>query len=68
MIKLADVAGAMADALRERGVGEPTASITAELGMAVFRVAFDRWVADGEERSFASLVDEALSGVAAAVA
>ena len=66
--KLADVAAAIAAAQRGRGVEEPTASLTAELGMAVFRVAFERWVADGEERSLPTLVDEALAGVVAAVA
>ena len=67
LIKLADVASAMAEALRRRGVPEPSASMTAELGMAAFRVAFERWVADGEQRSFLTLVDEALTNVAAAV-
>ena len=67
LIKLADVASAMAETLRQRGVPEPSASLTAELGMAVFRVAFERWVADGEQRSFLTLVDEALTNVAAAV-
>jgi AcrR family transcriptional regulator len=68
LIKLADVASAMAAALRERGVPEPGASLTAEMGIAVFRVAFERWVADGEDRSLSTLIDEALADVAAAVA
>ncbi len=33
----------LAAALRERGVGEPDASIAAETGIALFRVGFDRW-------------------------
>src|SRR6202453_2731180 len=46
LIKLAVVAAAVADALRHRGVGEPTASLTAEAGIAVFKIAFERWIAD----------------------
>src|SRR4051812_4327001 len=39
LVKLASIAAALAGALRERGVGEPAASLTAEAGIAVFRVA-----------------------------
>ena len=46
LIKLASVAAAVAEALRRRGVGEPTASLTAEAGMAVFRIAFERWITE----------------------
>lgn len=66
--KMADVTAAIAAAQRGRGVGEPLASLTAELGIAAFRVAFERWVADGEERSLRDLVDESLAGMADAVA
>ena len=45
LIKLATVAAAVADTLRRRGVGEPAASLTAEAGMAVFKIAFERWIA-----------------------
>jgi AcrR family transcriptional regulator len=44
LIKLASLASAMAGVLRERGVTEPAASLAAEAGIAVFRVAFERWV------------------------
>ncbi len=67
LIKLADVSAGMAEALRGRGVGEPLASMTAELGMAAFRVAFERWVAEDETRSLSELIDESLAGIAAAV-
>src|SRR5579863_3669862 len=55
--KLADVAAAIAAAQRGRGVEEPTASLTAELGIAAFRVAVERWVADGEDRTLPVLID-----------
>lgn len=66
--KMADVAAATAAAQRGRGVEEPAASLTAELGIAAFRVAFGRWLADGEQRSLLELTDESLAGIAAAVA
>jgi AcrR family transcriptional regulator len=65
LIKLAGVTAGMADALRARGVEEPEASMTAELGMAAFRVAFERWLAAGEERDLPELITEALASVAA---
>jgi AcrR family transcriptional regulator len=34
------------DTLRDRGVAGPTAGLTAEAGMAVFRVAFARWASE----------------------
>lgn len=65
LIKLADVTAAMAVALRARGVEDPDASMLAELGMAAFRVAFERWVAVGEQRTLPELIAAALASVAA---
>jgi AcrR family transcriptional regulator len=51
LIKLATLATALADGLRRRGVAEPDASLAAETGIVVLRVAFERWVrgpADGD--------------------
>jgi len=44
LTKLAAFAAAVAGALRDRGIPEPTASLAAETGVAVFKVAFARWV------------------------
>ncbi len=44
LIKLASMAAALAEALRRRGVADPAASLAAEAGIAVFKVAFERWV------------------------
>jgi AcrR family transcriptional regulator len=44
LIKLAKLAAALAGALRQRGVPELAATLAAEAGIAVFRVAFDRWI------------------------
>jgi AcrR family transcriptional regulator len=38
------LASAVASALRDRGIPEPGASLAAETGVAVFKVAFARWV------------------------
>ena len=60
LIKLASLATAIAAALAGRGVPELAASLTAEAGVAVFRVAFERWVSEANERSFPELIRESL--------
>lgn len=60
LIKMASLAVAMAGALRERGVKEPSASLTAEAGIAVFRVAFERWVTDPGPADLAIIIDDSL--------
>jgi AcrR family transcriptional regulator len=44
LIKLAALAAAVAAALRDRGIPEPAASLAAQTGVAVFKVAFARWI------------------------
>ena len=44
LIKLASWSGVLADGLVARGVDRATAGLAAETGLAVFRVAFERWV------------------------
>ncbi len=44
LIKLASLGDATRAALRSRGVPEPAASVTAEAGIAVFKIGFERWV------------------------
>jgi AcrR family transcriptional regulator len=56
LIKLASVASAMAGALRRRGVGDPMASLAAEAGMAVFKIAFEAWVRDAGGRSLSESI------------
>ena len=60
LIKLASYASAMTDALRRRGVADSTASLTAEAGITVFRVAFDRWHREGNRRELPKLIRESL--------
>jgi AcrR family transcriptional regulator len=44
LLKMAALGVAAAAALRSRGVEEPVATLAAESGVTVFRVAFERWV------------------------
>jgi AcrR family transcriptional regulator len=50
LVKLADWARELADGLRGRGVDEPAASLAAEVGVAVFRVAFEQWTTGSGNR------------------
>jgi AcrR family transcriptional regulator len=61
LLKLASLAAAIADALRKRGVGEPAASLTAEAGIAVFKVAFTRWVGDGDAPALTQVLRETMA-------
>lgn len=61
LIKMATLSAALAQALRERGVGEPDASLVAEAGIAVFRVAFRQWVGESERRNYVEIVKESLA-------
>jgi AcrR family transcriptional regulator len=67
-IKLARLAESVAVALRGRGVGDPAAILAAEAGMAVFHVAFARWVADDAGRTLQDLAREALAELRAVAA
>jgi AcrR family transcriptional regulator len=60
LIKLASLASALADALRRRGVVDPAATLTAEAGIAVFRVAFERWLEEGNRADLSRLIRESL--------
>jgi AcrR family transcriptional regulator len=60
-IKLASLASALADGLRRRGVGDPAASLAAEMGIAVFRIAFERWIDGTNQRALPEIVRESLN-------
>ena len=68
LIKLAKLSAALAEGLRARGVAEPDASLAAEAGIAVFRVAFAQWVAPSERRGYAEIVGESLARLQALAA
>jgi len=58
LLKHASLASAMADALRQRGVTEPTASLAAEAGVIAFKTAYARWVGDPDEQDLPTLIRE----------
>jgi AcrR family transcriptional regulator len=68
LIKMASYSAALAGALRKRGLGEPAASLTAEIGIAVFRIAFERWLDETNDREYRQLVRESLDHLKAVTA
>ncbi|MET8903888.1 TetR family transcriptional regulator [Streptomyces sp. NPDC004538] len=60
LIKLTSLSAALADRLRQRGTGDIEASLAAETGIAVFRVAFSRWVSAVEEQDLQDIMRETL--------
>ena len=68
LIKLASLASALADGLRRRGVGDPQAGLAAETGVAVLRVAFQRWLEEPVERPLAEVTRQSLADLTALVA
>jgi AcrR family transcriptional regulator len=53
--KLASLAVTVGDALRARGVDELAARLAAKAGIAVFEMAFVRWIREGEHRSLGDI-------------
>jgi AcrR family transcriptional regulator len=68
LIKLASLASAIADALRRRGVADPAASLSAEAGIAVFRIGFERWVQETSQRDLPELIRDSLDELKAVTA
>jgi AcrR family transcriptional regulator len=68
LIKLATLAAALAGALRGRGVPEPAASLAAEAGIAVFRIAFERWISQPSRPDLPQLIRESLDELRAVTA
>jgi AcrR family transcriptional regulator len=63
VVKLATLAVAVAGALRGRGVSEPAASLAAEAGIAVFKIAFERWVSQPAGDSLPEYIRECAAGL-----
>ncbi|WP_030378269.1 MULTISPECIES: TetR/AcrR family transcriptional regulator [unclassified Streptomyces] len=60
LAKLAALAATLTRALRERGVDTTTAALSAEMGIAAFKVAYERWVNDPDRRTLAQHIRETL--------
>ena len=68
LIKLASLSAALAEGLRQRGVTDPAASLAAEAGIAVFRIAIERWQNDPGQRDLPQLIRESLDALKAMTA
>jgi len=68
LIKLATLASAIADALRGRGVKDPAASLAAEAAIAVFKIAFERWVTETNQQDFSHLIRDSFDQLKAVTA
>jgi AcrR family transcriptional regulator len=68
LIKFASLSVALADTLRGRGVTEPVASLTAQVAMAVFRAAFERWIDQAGGLDLPQLIRDSLDELTALTA
>lgn len=68
VFKRAALAGAMTEALRERGVPDPAAGLAAELGADAFYRAFDRWADRDDRHALTDLARRELGELRAALA
>ncbi len=66
--KLADYGTAVAAALRDRGVSEPQATLAAEAGMTVLRVALERWANGDDDRELGEVMRESMAELRAVMA
>ncbi|MFI2474732.1 TetR family transcriptional regulator [Nocardia xishanensis] len=67
LVKLSTLAQGIAGALRGRGIEARTATLTSEAGIAVFRVAFNRWIAEAARQDLVPLIRETLDELRAAI-
>jgi AcrR family transcriptional regulator len=66
--KFASLSASLAATLRERGLGEPTATLTSELATAVFKVAFEQWIEASGDPDLSHLIRESLEQLRAVTA
>jgi AcrR family transcriptional regulator len=68
LIKMASLAAAVTKALHARGLTEPAASVVAQVGISVFRVGFERWVAAKRPGQLAAHIGAAVDALEAMTA
>jgi AcrR family transcriptional regulator len=68
LLKGALLTSAMAEALRRRGVTDPAASLAAEVGVIVFKTAFDCWVSEPNAQDLSRLIRASLAHLKGIVA
>jgi AcrR family transcriptional regulator len=66
-LKLSRLATSVAAALRERGMAEPAATLTAETGVIIFKVAVERWITDTADRDLSYHIDSLVTHLKALV-
>jgi hypothetical protein len=66
--KCVAVASALAATLRQRGVTDPAASLAAEAGIAVFRIAFELWINEPNQRDLPQFIRESFDELKAVTA
>ncbi|OBG30334.1 TetR/AcrR family transcriptional regulator [Mycobacterium sp. 852002-51057_SCH5723018] len=66
LLKGAALTAGMAEALRERGVQEPTASLAAQVGALALSTAYLRWFEPANRKPLTELVEQALRELSAA--
>ncbi|MGH9104537.1 MAG: TetR family transcriptional regulator [Acidimicrobiales bacterium] len=65
LVKLSSIASALADTLRQRGVSGQAATLAAEAGVTIFRVAVDRWAREADEQDLPSVIRASLANLRA---
>ncbi len=60
LTKFASLSAALTDTFRRRGLSDPSARLTAEVAITVFRIAFERWIEDTHDGEFAQFVRESI--------
>jgi MftR C-terminal domain len=60
LIKLQALSTALADTLRSRGVGDPTAGLVAEVAVALFKTSFEEWVSPENSRDLSQVLKGSL--------
>jgi AcrR family transcriptional regulator len=60
LIKLQALSKGLAETLRSRGVGDPTAGLVAEVAVALFKSSFDVWVNPKNSRPLSQVLKESL--------
>lgn len=67
LIKLARLSSSVAGVLRERGMDEPAATLTAETGVAIFKLAVERWINDSADNGLSYHIDRLMDTFTALV-
>jgi AcrR family transcriptional regulator len=63
LLKYEAVASAFAGVLRQRGVDDATARLTADVGVAVFRCAYDRWLDSAADVGMGEIVEDVVAAL-----